>query len=131
MLLGGPQGLHPIETGYGRAGTVSSTGFTLERDLWMRPLGFLTGVVLGSAAAISAVLGMVVVIFALTAGQQPVVSREYPGLLVSAGLFAVLAAAAGAAFVGLQRDRPWRWLAQAAMWLAMAAIGWYYWPASG
>lgn len=96
----------------------------------MRPLGFLTGVVLGSAAAISAVLGMIVVIFALTAGQQPVVGREYPGLLVSAGLFAVLSAAAGVAFVGLQRERPWRWLAQVAMWLAMAAIGWYYWPAS-
>ena len=97
----------------------------------MRPLGFLTGVVLGSAAAIALVLGMVVVIFALTAGRQPVVGREYPGLLVSAGLFTILSAAAGAAFVGLQRERPWRWLAQAAMWLAMAAIGWYYWPVSG
>ncbi|HEX9707057.1 MAG TPA: hypothetical protein VGA24_05400 [Steroidobacteraceae bacterium] len=97
----------------------------------MRPLGFLTGVVLGSAASIALVLGMIVVIFALTAGQQPAVGREYAGLAVSAGLFAALSAAAGLAFVGLQRERPWRWLAQAAMWLAMAAIGWYYWPPSG
>lgn len=97
----------------------------------MKPLGFLTGVVLGSAASIALVLAMVVVIFAWTAGQQPLVGREYPGLLVSAGLFAVLAAAAGAAFVGLQKERPWRWLAQAAMWLALAGIGWYYWPVSG
>jgi len=97
----------------------------------MKPLGFLTGVVLGSAASIALVLAMVAVIFALTAGQQPVVGREYPELLVSAGLFAVLAAAAGAAFVGLQRERPWRWLAQVAMWLGVAVIGWYYWPASG
>jgi hypothetical protein len=97
----------------------------------MRPLGFLTGIVLGSAASIALVLAMVVVIFALTASQQPTVSREYPGLLVTAGLFAVLAAAAGAAFVGLQRERSWRWFAQAVMWLLVAAIAWYYWPASG
>ncbi len=97
----------------------------------MRPLGFLTGVVLGSAASIALVLTMVIVIFALTAAQQPSVGQEYPDLLVTAGLFAVLAALAGAAFVGLQRERPWRWFAQALMWLAMAAIGGYYWPVSG
>jgi uncharacterized membrane protein YoaK (UPF0700 family) len=97
----------------------------------MRPLGFLTGIVLGSAASIALVLAMVVVIFAVTAAQQPIVSREYPDLLVTAGLFAVLAAAAGAAFVGLQRERSWRWIAQVVMWLLMAAIAGYYWPASG
>ena len=97
----------------------------------MRPLGFLTGIVLGSAASIALVLAMVVVIFAVTASQQPTVSREFPGLLVTAGLFAVLAAAAGAAFVGLQRERHWRWIAQAAMWLTVAAIAWHYWPVSG
>jgi hypothetical protein len=97
----------------------------------MKPLGFLTGIVLGSAASIALVLAMVVVIFAVTAAQQPSVSREYPGLLLTAGLFAVLAAAAGAAFVGLQRERPWRWIAQAVMWLTVAAIAWHYWPVSG
>lgn len=96
----------------------------------MRPLGFLTGIVLGSATSIALVLGMVVVIFAFTGNQHAVVGREVPGLLVSAGHFTVLAAAAATAFVGLQRDRPWRWLAQVAMWLALASIGWYYLPAS-
>ena len=95
----------------------------------MRPLGFLTGVVLGSAASIALVLAMVVVIFAFSARGQPVVGQEYPGLLASAGLFGVLAAVAGAAFVGLQRERRWRWAAQAGMWLVLAAIVWYYWPA--
>jgi hypothetical protein len=95
----------------------------------MRPLGFLTGVVLGSAASIALVLLMVALVFAFAAGRQPAIGAEYPGLLASAGLFAVLAAAAGAAFVGLQRERPWRWLAQAAMWLVLAAIAWFYWPA--
>ncbi len=94
----------------------------------MGPLGFLTGVVLGSAASIALVLAMVVVIFVVTAGGQPVIGRETPGLLAAAGLFAGLAALAAAAFIGLQRARAWRWLAQGAMWLAMALVGWYYWP---
>ncbi len=95
----------------------------------MRPLGFLTGVVLGSAASIALVLLMIAVIFAFSASQEPAIGQEYPGLLASAGLFAVLAAAAGAAFVGLQRERRWRWMAQAGMWIVLAAIAWHYWPA--
>ncbi len=94
----------------------------------MGPLGFLTGIVLGSAASIALVLVMVVVIFALTAGSQPAIGREYPDLLATAGLFALLAAVAGTAFIGLQRERSWRWIAQAALWLALSGIGWYYWP---
>jgi hypothetical protein len=97
----------------------------------MRPLGFLTGVILGSAAAIALVLLMVVVVFALTARQQPTLGAEYPALLASAGLFALLAAAAGAAFAGLQQERSWRWAAQGVMWIVLAAIAWYYWPAGG
>lgn len=96
----------------------------------MGPLGFLTGVVLGSAASIALVLALVVVIFALTVGAQPSIGREYPGLLAAAGLFGLLAGAAALAFVGIQRDRPWRWLAQGAMWLALLLLGFYYWPAS-
>jgi hypothetical protein len=95
----------------------------------MRPLGFLTGVVLGSAASIALVLLMVVLTLALAASRHPSPGQEYPGLLVSAALFGVLAAVAGTAFMGLQRERRWRWLAQAAMWLWLAAIAWYYWPA--
>src|SRR5262245_5623356 len=95
----------------------------------MRPLGFLTGVVLGSAASIALVLLMVAVVFAVSAGDHALVGAEPPGLLAATGLFTVLAAAAGAAFIGLQRERPWRWLAQAAMWVVLAAIAWYYWPA--
>jgi len=94
----------------------------------MGPLGFLTGIVLGSAASIALVLVMVVVIFALTAGAQAAIGREYPELLATAGLFALLAAVAGTAFIGLQRERPWRWIAQAAMWMALSGIAWYYWP---
>ena len=96
----------------------------------MGPLGFLTGVVLGSAASIALVLVMVVVIFALSAAPEAVLGREYPELLATAGLFALLALVSAAAFVGVPRERPWRWLAQAAMWLALAGIAWHYWPGS-
>ena len=96
----------------------------------MGPLGFLTGVVLGSAASIALVLVMVLVIFALSAGAQTAIGREFPGLLAAAALFAILAAVSGAAFIGVQRERPWRWLAQAAMWLTLAGIAWHYWPRS-
>ena len=95
----------------------------------MRPLGFLTGVVLGSAASIALVLADGRAVFAFAADGTPAIGDEYPGLLATAGLFGVLAGAAGAAFAGLQRERPWRWAAQALMWLLLAAIAWYYWPA--
>jgi len=95
----------------------------------MRPLGFLTGVVLGSAASIALVLLMVVLTLALAASRQPAAGHEFPGLLATAALFGILAAVSGAAFVGLQRERPWRWFAQAAMWLWLAGITWYFWPA--
>ncbi len=94
----------------------------------MRPLGFLTGVVLGSAASIALVLLMVVAVFALAPAAAPTLAHEYPGLLTASGLFAALAAAAAAAFIGEQRERPWRYAAQAAMWLLLAAIVWHYWP---
>jgi hypothetical protein len=94
----------------------------------MAPLGFLTGIVLGSAASIALVLAMVVVIFALSSGSQAAIRAEYPGLLLTAGLFAALTVIAAAALAGLQRGRPWRWYAQAAMWLALLMLGWYYWP---
>jgi Na+-driven multidrug efflux pump len=97
----------------------------------MRPLGFLTGVVLGSAAAISLVLLMVLVTLALSRGQAAQIGSEYAHLAAAAGLFAALAALAGTAFVGLQRDRPWRWSAQAAMWLFLAGVAWYFLPEGG
>lgn len=94
----------------------------------MTPAGFLTGVLLGSAAAIALVLAMIVAVFALNLADQPALRHEFPSLLAALALFAVLAGVAAAAFLGLQRGRPWRWYAQGAMWLVLAAIAWYYWP---
>jgi hypothetical protein len=94
----------------------------------MKPLGFLTGVILGSSASIALVLAMVIAVFAFSAAGRAEIGREFPALLAATGLFGALAGVAATAFVGLARNRPWRWAAQAAMWMGLAAVGWYYWP---
>ncbi len=96
----------------------------------MGPLGFLTGVVLGSAASIAGVLAMVLVVFLAVSSDHPALLQEYAPLLRAIVLFGILAAFAGAAFAGLQRRRSWRWAAQGAMWVVLAAIAWSYWPDS-
>jgi hypothetical protein len=97
----------------------------------MGPLGFLTGVVLGSAVSIAVVLAMVIAIFMLSAADNPALTQEYAPLWRAVVTFTVMSVIAGAAFYSLQRRLPWRWVAQAAMWLALAVIGWMYWPTSG
>lgn len=94
----------------------------------MGPLGFLTGVVLGSAVSISGVLAMVLVVFLVVSSDHPALLEEYAPLVKAIVLFAILAAVAGTAFVGLQKNRSWRWLAQGVMWATLAAIAWSYWP---
>lgn len=94
----------------------------------MGPLGFLTGVILGSAASIAGVLVMVLVIFLAASGEHPSLLEEYASLLRAVLLFGALAAVAAAAFLGLQKGRRWRWIAQGSMWLMLLAIGWSYWP---
>lgn len=95
----------------------------------MGPLGFLTGVVLGSAVSIAGVLAMVLVMFLVVSTDHPALIDEYRPLIRAVVLFAILAAVAGAAFIGLQKHRPWRWAAQGAMWFVLLAVAWSYWPA--
>ncbi len=96
----------------------------------MGPLGFLTGVVLGSAVSIAGVLAMVLVIFMLSSSEHPALLTEYPGLVRAVVVFTGLAMVSGVAFVSLQRKLAWRWFAQVAMWLALAAVAWSYWPSA-
>jgi hypothetical protein len=94
----------------------------------MRPLAALNAIVFGSAAAITFGLAGVTVIFLILQGRHPEMADEFPTLLRSAAAFAVLAFVSGASLFALLRERAWRWLAQGAMWLAIAVVVLIYWP---
>jgi hypothetical protein len=94
----------------------------------MSPLAVLTAIIMGSAVTITIGLALVIVVFLALSGDHPRLAREYWSLLRSFALFLALSLVAGYAFVGTLRRRRWLWAAQAATWLAVAVIGWYYWP---
>lgn len=94
----------------------------------MRPLAVLNAIVFGSAAAITFGLLGVVVIFLVLKGSNPVMNDEFPALVRSSAVFAVLATVSGASLWALLKTRQWRWWAQAAMWMAVAGIALLYWP---
>jgi hypothetical protein len=94
----------------------------------MSPLSVLTGIIMGSAVTIAIGLAMVIVVFLSLSGDQPSLNREYGHLLTSFGLFLALSFVSGYAFVATLKRPRWIWLAQAATWLGVGAIAWYYWP---
>jgi hypothetical protein len=94
----------------------------------MNPLAVLNAIVFGSATAITFGLTGVVIIFLVLKGSHPEMSGEFPTLLRSSAVFAVLAAVSGASLLALLKSLKWRWLAQAAMWLVVAGIALLYWP---
>jgi hypothetical protein len=97
----------------------------------MRPLAVLNAIVFGSAAAITFGLAGVLVIFLVLQGQYPQMRAEFPVLVRSSALFALLAGISGASLLGMLKGRRWRWLAHAAMWLVVAGIAALYWPRYG
>lgn len=94
----------------------------------MSPLAVLTGIIMGSAVTITIGLAMVIVVFLSLAADQPGLAREYGHLMASFGLFLGLAFISGYAFVATFKRPRWLWPAQAATWVAIAGIAWFYWP---
>ena len=94
----------------------------------MSPLAALTAILLGSALAITIGLVMVLTVYAIIGGDYPRLAAETPALLRSLFLFSVMTGVGAAAFIGLQRHRPWRWWAQAGLyaWIALTVMA--YWP---
>ncbi|MFK8053287.1 MAG: hypothetical protein AB8F65_09970 [Woeseiaceae bacterium] len=88
----------------------------------------ITGVVLGSAASITLGLAVVIVIFYFTGLDEPRVADEFEPLAGSVGLFAILTAISATSFIGLLKEKAWRWLSQAAMWACLLLVAGYYWP---
>jgi hypothetical protein len=94
----------------------------------MSPLAVLTAIIMGSAVTITIGLALVIVVFLALSGDHPRLAREYWSLLRSFALFLALSLVAGYAFVGTLRRSRWLRATQAATWLTLAVIGWYYWP---
>ncbi len=92
----------------------------------MRPLTALTGFVLGSAAATTFGLAATMVVFLVLSGEHPQFRSELPLLALYLAIFAALTALAGVSFIGLARERRWRWWAQGAMWGAIVALAALY-----
>jgi hypothetical protein len=94
----------------------------------MRPLTVVNAIILGSAAAITFGLTAVLIIYLILKDRHPQLAQEFGPLLRSAGQFAVLTIVSGVSFVAMLKTLRWRWVAQAAMWLTVLAIGALYWP---
>jgi succinate dehydrogenase hydrophobic anchor subunit len=81
---------------------------------------------LGSAAAITfALLGTAIVFFALRS-EYPQLGEELAPLLVSAGLFLLLTAAAGGSFYAEIKQRAWRRRAFAALFVVLLVVAAYH-----
>lgn len=97
----------------------------------MRPLTVLTGIVLGSTAATTFGLAATLVVFVVLSDEYPQFRGELPLLAVYLAIFVGLTALAGASFIGLARQRPWRRWAQAALWAALCLLAAVYWQTRG
>ncbi len=95
----------------------------------MKPFTVLLGIVLGSSAAIAFGLTAVMIIFWVLEAEYPRVAAEIPDLAIAALMFTALTAATGLGFLGVVRERPWRYMPLTGTWVGLAAIAWYYWPA--
>ena len=96
----------------------------------MYPLAVLLGIVLGSAVSITVALSLTLVVFLLLPEYAPRIGEEFPPLLRALGASALVAALAGAAFLGELRRRPWRRAAQVALSALLAFGAWWMWPRS-
>jgi hypothetical protein len=94
----------------------------------MRPFAVLNAIVFGSAAAITFGLCAVVIIFLVLQARHPELDREFVPLLRSGALFILLSTASGLSLYSTLKGLRWRWMAQAAMWIALAGAVVLYWP---
>ena len=94
----------------------------------MPPLAIITGILLGSSAAIGGGLVIVLFLFFLLADDYPRLAAEYGSLVRSTAVFLTMTAICAVSFVGLIKRHAWRWLAQAFMWAGLALTVLYYLP---
>jgi hypothetical protein len=87
--------------------------------------------VLGSSAATTFGLASTLVVFLVLSDEHPQFRDELPLLAVYVLVFLGLTAISALSFVGLARERSWRWWAQAAMWGTLALLAGIYFYTRG
>ena len=94
----------------------------------MRPLSVVTLIVLGSSFGITVSLGAVAIIMLLLGDDSPRLQHEFRPVLKSLAIFLTLTAISAVSFYTSVKTHQARFWSQAAMWSAVFATGWYFWP---
>jgi hypothetical protein len=94
----------------------------------MRPLTVINGIVLGSCFSIAVSLLAVMIVYLILGDDYPRVQQEFRPLLASTLIFFGMTAISAASFYSMLTNRKTAPIFQVAMWLSLAATGWYYWP---
>jgi hypothetical protein len=94
----------------------------------MRPLSAVTLIILGSSFAITFSLTAVIIVVLVLGDESPRLQREFDPLLRSSLIFFGMTAISAASFYALEKMHRLRNWLQAAMWLSLLGIGFYYWP---
>ena len=94
----------------------------------MQPIAIITGILLGTSLSIGLSLCVVLFLFFLLMDDHPRLASEFPALLASAGIFVLMTTICAISFVGVLRERSWRWYSQVAMWSGVVMTVFYYLP---
>ena len=94
----------------------------------MRPLTAITGILLGSCAAILISLTAVLIVFLVLGDDYPRLQHEFKPLSHSILIFLSMTIISAASFFALVKNHPARHWALGGMWLCLAATVWYYLP---
>ena len=94
----------------------------------MQPLAIITGILLGTSAAIAIGLSVVRFLFFILAAEHPRLASEFGALAISTVIFVTLTAICATSFFATIRKTSWRLVAQASMWLGLTVTVLYYLP---
>jgi hypothetical protein len=94
----------------------------------MHPLTVVTGVLLGSSLSIMVSLAAVMLIYLILGDEYPRLADEFSALIESTLIFLGLTTISGLSFYSLLKRLESRWWLQIALWAALAATTYYYWP---
>jgi hypothetical protein len=94
----------------------------------MRPLSVVTLIILGSSFAITFSLAAVLLVVLILGDEYPRLQGEFEPLVESLILFLGMTMIAAASFYTLIKNHAARFWLNAAMWLGLLGVGFYYWP---